>query len=109
MGFFTSSAVSALAPHLVDMVKGVLPLFTSNSKAAENDLSREQAIKVLNVQIAELQTAATAQAAAMRELAAKTEESLRAMETQLEKQRAYSLGALGVAVFSLVIAVAAIL
>jgi hypothetical protein len=109
MGFLTSSAVSALAPHLVDLVKGVLPLFTSNNKASGKDLSGEQSSGVLNMQIAELQAAATAQATAMKELAAKTEESLRAMETQLRQQRVFSLIALGVAILSGVIAVAAIL
>jgi hypothetical protein len=109
MGFLTSSAVSALAPHLVDLVKGVIPLFTPNNKAAEKDLSGEQANSVLNKQIAELQSAATAQAAAMKELAAKTEESLRAMEAQLRQQKMFTLIALGVAILSGVIAVAAIL
>jgi hypothetical protein len=107
MGFLTSSAVSALAPHLVDLVKGVIPLFTSNNKVAEKDLSEEQVSSVLNMQIAELQTAATAQASAMKELAAKTEESLRAMEARLRQQKMFSMIALGVAILSAVIAVVA--
>ena len=35
MSLFSSAAVRALAPHLMDLVKGVLPLFTPEKEAAE--------------------------------------------------------------------------
>lgn len=106
MSFFTRSAVSALAPHLVDLVKGVLPLFTADNKAIRHG-SQEQATQVLTVQVSELQEAAVNQAGALKELAARTEQSIRELERQLKRQKILSASALAIAIVALGLAILA--
>ncbi|MET0964505.1 MAG: hypothetical protein ABWY05_17080 [Noviherbaspirillum sp.] len=102
MSLFSSAAVRALAPHLVDIVKGVLPLFTSERAAAE--APPEQVDDVQQRQISELQHAATLQATAIREMAERSEASMRALEAELARQKKMSTVAIAVAVVAVVIA-----
>jgi glutathione S-transferase len=105
MSILTSSAVSALAPHLLDLVKGVIPLITSRNKAVAKTDTREQAADALAVQVAELQEAAIKQAAAIKELAEASDAAMRDLEQQLKQQKLLSLIALAVAAVSLALAV----
>ena len=102
MSIFSSAAVRALAPHLVDLVKGVLPLFTPEREAAE--APPEQVDDVQQRQISELQQAATMQATAIRELAERSEASMRALEAELASQKRMTLVATGIAVVAALIA-----
>lgn len=107
MSIFSSAAVRALAPHLVDLVKGVLPLFTPEREAAE--APPEQVDDVQQRQIGELQQAATAQAAAIRELAERSEASMRALEAELVKQKRMAQTAIAIAAAALLLALWALL
>lgn len=102
MSLFSSAAVRALAPHLVDLVKGVLPLFTP--ERAATDAMPEQVDDVQQRQISELQQAATLQATAIRELAERSEASMRALEAELARQKKMTTVAIGVAVAAALIA-----
>ena len=102
MSLFSSAAVRALAPHLVDLVKGVLPLFTSERVAAE--APPEQVDDVQQRQITELQQAATLQATAIRELAERSEASMRALEAELARQKKMTMVAIAIAVVAGLIA-----
>ena len=106
MSFFTRSAVSALAPHLVDLVKGVLPLFTADNKTARH-ASHEQTTQILDVQVYELQEAAVKQAGAIKELAAHTEQTIRELDRQLKRQKILSASALAIAIVALGLAILA--
>ncbi|MGV3655862.1 MAG: hypothetical protein ACO1N5_16785 [Noviherbaspirillum sp.] len=110
MSFLTRSAVSALAPHVVDIVKGVLPLFTANNKAnreAPHDASAQETIQLLNVQISELQQAALNQAEALKELAASSEQTIGELERRLQRQKILSAAALAIAIMALGLAILA--
>ncbi|MFL6715896.1 MAG: hypothetical protein ACJ8G3_05965 [Burkholderiaceae bacterium] len=107
MSIFSSAAVRALAPHLVDLVKGALPLFTPEREAAE--APPEQVDNVQQRQISELQQAATLQATAIREMAERGEASMRALEAELAKQKRMTQAALAVAVVAALLAVWALL
>ena len=102
MSLFSSAAVRALAPHLMDLVKGVLPLFTPERSAAE--APPEQVDDVQQRQITELQQAATLQATAIRELAERSDASMRALEAELARQKKMSTVAIAVAVVAALIA-----
>lgn len=102
MSLLSSAAVRALAPHLMDLVKGVLPLFTPERAAAE--APPEQVDDVQQRQITELQQAATLQGAAIRELAARSEASMRALEAELARQKRMTMAAIAVALVAAVIA-----
>ena len=93
MSLFSSAAVRALAPHLMDLVKGVLPLFTP-----------EKVDDVQQRQIGELQQAATMQAKALQELAERSEASMRALEAELAAQKRMTMGALALAVVAALLA-----
>lgn len=102
MSLFSSAAVRALAPHLMDLVKGVLPLFTPEKAAAE--APPEQVDDVLQRQIGELQQAATMQAKALQELAERSEASMRALEAELAKQKRMTTVAIAVAAVATLLA-----
>ena len=102
MSLFSSAAVRALAPHLVDLVKGVLPLFTPEKAATE--APPEQVDDVQQRQIGELQQAATLQATAIREMAERSETSMRALEAELARQKRMTMAAIAVAVVALLVA-----
>ena len=102
MSIFSSAAVRALAPHLMDLVKGVLPLFTPEREATE--APPEQVDNVQQRQISELQQAATLQAAAIKELAERSEASMRALEAELARQKRMTTVALAIAVIAALLA-----
>jgi hypothetical protein len=102
MSLFSSAAVRALAPHLMDLVKGVLPLFTPEKVAAE--APPEKVDDVQQRQIGELQQAATMQAKALQELAERSEASMRALEAELAAQKRMTMGALALAVVAALLA-----
>jgi hypothetical protein len=102
MSLFSSAAVRALAPHLMDLVKGVLPLFTPEKVAAE--APPEQVDNVQQRQITELQQAATLQAKALQEMAERGEASMRALEAELAKQKRMSIVAIAIAVLAVLVA-----
>jgi hypothetical protein len=102
MSLLSSAAVRALAPHLMDLVKGVLPLFTPERAATE--APPEQVDDVQQRQITELQQAATLQATAIRELAERSVASMRVLEAELARQKRMSTVAIAVAVVAVVIA-----
>jgi stress response protein YsnF len=102
MSLFSSAAVRALAPHLMDLVKGVLPLFTPEKEAAE--APPEKVDDVQQRQIGELQQAATMQAKALQELAERSEASMRALEAELAAQKRMTMGALALAVVAALLA-----
>lgn len=102
MSLFSSAAVRALAPHLIDLVKGVLPLFTPEKEAAE--APPEKVDDVQQRQIGELQQAATMQAKALQELAERSEASMRALEAELAAQKRMTMGALALAVVAALLA-----
>lgn len=107
MSLLSSAAVRALAPHLMDLVKGVLPLFTPERAATE--APPEQVDDVQQRQITELQQAATLQATAIRELAERSVASMHALEEELARQKRMSTVAIAVAVVAVVIALWAVL
>lgn len=110
MSIFSSAAIRALAPHLLDLAKGVLPLFTaSRAGQAEQEDAQAEAGDVQALQIRELQQAATAQAGAMRELAARTEAALKEMEAQLRRQQRISAVAIALAAAAAALALWALL
>lgn len=102
MSLFSSAAVRALAPHLMDLVKGVLPLFTPEKEAAE--APPEQVDDVQQRQIGELQQAATLQAKALQELAERSEASMRALEAELAKQKRMTTVAIAIAAVAVLVA-----
>ena len=102
MSLLSSAAVRALAPHLMDLVKGVLPLFTPERAATE--APPEQVDDVQQRQITELQQAATLQATAIRELAERSEASMRALEAELARQKRMTTVAIALAIVAAVIA-----
>jgi hypothetical protein len=102
MSIFSSAAVRALAPHLMDLVKGVLPLFTPERAAKE--APPEQVDDVQQRQISELQQAATLQAAAIKELAERSEASMRALEAELARQKRMTTVAMVIAVIAALLA-----
>ena len=102
MSLFSSAAVRALAPHLMDLVKGVLPLFTPEKEAAE--APPEKVDDVQQRQIGELQQAATMQAKALQELAERSEASMRALEAELAAHKRMTMGALALAVVAALLA-----
>ena len=102
MSLFSSAAVRALAPHLMDLFKGVLPLFTPEKEAAE--APPEKVDDVQQRQIGELQQAATMQAKALQELAERSEASMRALEAELAAQKRMTMGALALAVVAALLA-----
>lgn len=102
MSLLSSAAVRALAPHLMDLVKGVLPLFTPERAATE--APPEQVDDVQQRQITELQQAATLQATAIRELAERSESSMRALEAELARQKRMTTVAIALAIVAAVIA-----
>ena len=102
MSLFSSAAVRALAPHLMDLVKGVLPLFTPEKAAAEAPPG--QVDDVQQRQIGELQKAAMMQAKALQELAERSEASMRSLEAELAKQKRMTTVAIAVAVLAALLA-----
>lgn len=102
MSLLSSAAVRALAPHLMDLVKGVLPLFTPERAATE--APPEQVDDVQQRQITELQQAATLQATAIRELAERSVASMRALEAELARQKRMTTVAIALAIVAAVIA-----
>lgn len=106
MSIFSSAAMRALAPHLLDLAKGVLPLFTASRPAQEETPVEHEHVQAL--QIAELQQAVTAQAAALRELAERSEAALTELEQRLGRQQRLSAIALAVAGVAIVVALWAV-
>jgi hypothetical protein len=106
MSIFSSAAMRALAPHLLDLAKGVLPLFTAARPAQEETPVEHEHVQSL--QIAELQQAVTAQAAALRELAERSEAALTELEDRLRRQQRFSAIALAVAAVAVVVALWAV-
>ena len=102
MSLLSSAAVRALAPHLMDLVKGVLPLFTPERAATE--APPEQVDDVQQRQITELQQAATLQATAIRELAERSVASMRVLEAELARQKRMTTVAIALAIVAAVIA-----
>jgi stress response protein YsnF len=86
----------------MDLVKGVLPLFTPEKEAAE--ALPEKVDDVQQRQIGELQQAATMQAKALQELAERSEASMRALEAELAAQKRMTMGALALAVVAALLA-----
>ena len=100
MSLLSSAAVRALAPHLMDLVKGVLPLFTPERAATE--APPEQVDDVQQRQITELQQAATLQATAIRELAERSVASMRVLEAELARQKRMTTVAIALALVAVV-------
>jgi hypothetical protein len=107
MSIFSSAAMRALAPHLLDLAKGVLPLFTS-TRADQQETPAEHE-DMQGLQIRELQQAATAQAGAVRELAERTEVALAELEERLKRQQRISMIAMIIAGVATVLALWALL
>lgn len=107
MSIFTSAAMRALAPHLLDLAKGVLPLFTASRASQEETPVEHEDMQAL--QIRELQQAATAQAGAVQELAARTEAALTELEQRLQRQQRISTIAMVVAAVAMVLALWALM
>jgi hypothetical protein len=97
----TKEAVSILAPHVIDLVKGVL----KPGKGKElQDTPMEQALQILGKDVQELQEVAAGHAAAIGEIAERVEARFVRLEKQLRLQRLVSLAAVAVAVIATVIA-----
>lgn len=103
MPVITTETVSLLAPHVIDLVKGV---FRSRKDKELKGASKEQALDILNKDVLELQEVATKQAAAIGEIAQRVEARFGELETQLKRQKLFSFTAVIIALIALGVALA---
>lgn len=97
MPVITTETVSLLAPHIIDLVKGV---FRSRKEKELKGTTEEQALEILNKDIVELQEVANKHAAAIEEIAQRVDARFSLLEQQLRRQRLVSWAAVAVAVIA---------
>jgi hypothetical protein len=97
MPVITTETVAILAPHIIDLVRGV---FRARKDKELKGTSGEQALEILNKDVVELQEVASKHAAAIGEIAQRVELRLNQLEKQLRLQRIVSLAAVVVAVIA---------
>jgi hypothetical protein len=101
MPVITTDTVNLLAPHIIELVKGV---FRSRKDKELKGTTNEQALEILNKDVLELQEVTAKHAEAIGELAQGVEARFVLLEKQLKQQRLFSLAAAVVAVAAMVIA-----
>jgi hypothetical protein len=104
MPVISTETVSLLAPHIIDLVRGV---FRSRKDKEVKAGSEEQALDILGKEVVELQEVASKHAAAIGEIAQRADARFSQLEKQLKQQRLLALSALVVAVVSTVVALVA--
>jgi predicted transcriptional regulator len=97
MPVITTETVSLLAPHIIELVRGV---FRSRKDKELKGASEEQALEILNKDVLELQEVASKHAAAIGEIAQRVEARFSQLEKQLRQQRLVSLAAVVVALIA---------
>lgn len=103
MPVITPETVTLLAPHIIDLVRGV---FRSRKDKELKGASEEQALEILNKDVVELQEVATKHAAAIGEIAQRVEARFSQLEKQLKTQRIISGVAIVIALIAAGIALA---
>jgi predicted transcriptional regulator len=102
MPVITTETVSLLAPHIIELVKGVF-----NKSGKDKDLkaaSEEEALEILNKDVLELQEVATKHAEAIGELAQRMEARVNQLEERLKRQQLFSVAAVIIALIAIGVA-----
>jgi predicted transcriptional regulator len=97
MPVITTETVTLLAPHIIDLVRGV---FRARKDKELKGTSGEQALEILNKDVVELQEVASKHAAAIGEIAQKVDARFNQLEKQLRQQRLVSVAAIVVALIA---------
>jgi hypothetical protein len=104
MPVISTETVSLLAPHIIDLVRGV---FRSRKDKEVKAGSEEQALDILGKEIVELQEVASKHAAAIGEIAQRADARFSQIEKQLKRQRLLAWASLVIAVISAIVALMA--
>lgn len=97
MPVITTETVSLLAPHIIDLIRGV---FRSRKDKELRGASEAQALEILNKDVLELQEVATKHAAAIGEITQRVEARFSQFERQLKQQRLIAFAAVVVALIA---------
>lgn len=97
MPVITTETVTLLAPHIIDLVRGV---FRARKDKELKGTSGEQALEILNKDVVELQEVASKHAVAIGEIAEKVDARFNQLEKQLRQQRLVSVAAIVVALIA---------
>lgn len=97
MPVITTETITLLAPHIIDLVRGV---FRARKDKELKGTSGEQALEILNKDVVELQEVASKHAAAIGEIAQKVDARFNQLEKQLRQQRLVSVAAIVVALIA---------
>ena len=97
MPVITTETVGLLAPHIIDLVRGV---FRARKDKDLKGASGDQALDILNKDVLELQEVAGKHAEAIGEIAQRGEVRFNQLEKQLKQQRLLSIAAVVIAIIA---------
>jgi predicted transcriptional regulator len=97
MPVITTETVSLLAPHVIELLRGVFRFRKDKELKGASD---EDALKVLNKDVLELQEVAGKHAEAIGEIAQRVEARFSMLEKQVRRERMMSTAAVIVAVIA---------